>query len=315
MDGILLVDKPSGPTSFDVVRRLRFLGTGRKAGHTGTLDPLATGLLPVCLGNATRIAAFITEGDKTYEGTIRLGVETDTWDATGKVVAERPIEGLTASDVERALTAMAGTYWQTPPMFSAVKVGGKRLYELARRGEEVERKPRKVHVHRIEMRGYDPATGEVSFFVHCSRGTYVRSLANELGEALGVGAHLASLRRLGSGSFSVEQALPLDEILDLARSGRRELLERHVLPMREALRDLPEVRVDEERAKKVAHGMALGARDLALSGMKRLPEGTRVRITGPDERLLAVAEQRPGALRYLRVLVTPANLLAVANGG
>ncbi|WP_373046038.1 tRNA pseudouridine(55) synthase TruB [Vulgatibacter sp.] len=309
MDGVLIVDKPIGPTSFDVVRRVRALGSGRKAGHTGTLDPMATGVLPVCLGDATKIASFITEGDKEYEGVVQLGVETDSYDATGKVVAERSIAAVKPAEVERAVAAMQGEYWQTPPMFSAVKVGGKRLYELARKGEEIERKPRKVNLERIELTRYDAQTGAATIFVHCSKGTYVRSIAHELGEALGVGGHLMALRRLRSGPFSLDRAVPLPVILDLAASGRQDEIARFVVPMSEALAELPEARLDETRARKVAYGMVLGARDLAESGLPRQEEGVRVRITGPGGRLLAVAEQRQGTLRYVRVLVTPQDLL------
>lgn len=305
MDGVLIVDKPIGPTSFDVVRRVRALGRGKKAGHTGTLDPMASGVLPVCLGDATKIASFITEGDKEYEGVVKLGVETDSYDATGKVIAETPATGLKLDEVERAVAAMQGEYWQTPPMFSAVKVGGKRLYELARKGEEIERRPRKVNLYRIELRRYDAATQQATVFVHCSKGTYVRSIAHELGEALGVGGHLTALRRLRSGPFSLDRAVPLPVILDLVASGRAEELARFVVPMGEALAELPEARLDEVRARKVGFGMVLGSRDLEGSGLGAQPDGTRVRVTGPDGRLLAVAEQKLGTLRYVRVLVTP----------
>jgi len=307
LDGVLVVDKPEGPTSFDVVRRVRALGSGRKAGHTGTLDPMATGVLPVCLGDATKIASFLTEGDKAYEGVVRLGASTDTYDATGHVLETRPIAGLSEADVRRAVEAMRGEYWQTPPMYSAVKVGGRRLYELARKGEEVERKPRKVNLLAIELRSWDPATGDAAIYVHCSKGTYVRSIAHELGEALGVGGHLVALRRVRSGPFTLAQAVPLSLVLELAAQGGAEELARRVVPMGAALAELAELRLDEARAQKVAFGRVLGARDVAEAG-PRPAEGARVRITGPDGRLLAVAEQRDGGLRYLRVLVTPADL-------
>jgi len=308
MDGVLIVDKPSGPTSFDVVKRVRAFGSGRKAGHTGTLDPMATGVLPICLGSATRIASFITEGDKVYEGVVRLGVETDTYDATGQVVARAPIDRVRPADVERELEAMRGPWWQTPPMYSAVKVGGRRLYELARRGEEVERPPRKVVLHEVRLLRWDAAAGEATIHVHCSKGTYVRTIAHELGRALGVGGHLAALRRLRSGPFTIEKAVPLEALLDLAASDGRAAIARFLVPAREALAELPEVVVDAERARKVAHGMNLGGRDLAACGLARQPPGTRIRVTGADGRLLAVAEQGPAGLRYLRVLVTPRDL-------
>ncbi len=299
MDGVLIVDKPTGPTSFDVVKRLRRLGRDRKAGHTGTLDPMASGVLPICLGSATKIASFLTEGDKEYDGIVKFGVATDTYDATGSVASEASTAGLERAKVEAAIAAMAGEYWQTPPMYSAVKVGGKRLYELARKGEEIERRPRKVRIERIELRGWDAEASEARIFVHCSKGTYIRSIAHELGEALEVGAHLRSLQRVRNGPFGIERALPLDRLLGAGEAELRAAL----VPMREALPGLTELILDEARAQKVAHGMALGARDLVENRAPRLAEGEAVRLVGPEGDLLAVAEQRQGALRYVRVLV------------
>lgn len=301
MDGILIVDKPEGPTSFDVVRRLRRLGRDRKAGHTGTLDPMATGVLPICLGDATKIATFLTLDEKEYEGVVRLGVETDSYDATGTVVAEHPTDGLERERVEAAVRAMEGSYWQTPPMYSAVKVDGRRLYELARKGEEVERRPRKVTIERIELRAWDPATAEATIFVHCSKGTYVRSIAHELGETLGVGGHLRSLRRLRSGPFSIERSIPLATLLERLEEGAA--IESLLVPLREALPEFTEVFLDEARERKVAHGMSLGARDLLEVRAPRLAEGEKVRLVGRDGDLLAVAELQQGKLRYQRVLV------------
>lgn len=308
MNGVLIVDKPTGPTSFDVVRRLRGLGKGRKAGHTGTLDPMASGLLPICLGDATKIAGFIIEGDKSYEGIVQLGAETDSYDATGQVVAQTPAAHLEEEQVRQAVAAMQGEYWQTPPMFSAVRVGGKRLYELARQGEEIERRPRKVNLYSIEMVAFDPETIRATIRVHCSKGTYIRCVAQELGEALGVGGHLAGLRRLQSGPFSLEGAMPLAQILELAASGRKDEIARSVIPMSDALSDMQALQLDEARARKVAYGMVLGGRELADSGWARAGDETKVRILGPDGRLLAVGEERDGGLRYVRVFVTPQDL-------
>lgn len=301
VDGVLIVDKPEGLTSFDVVRRLRALGSGRKAGHTGTLDPTATGVLPICLGQATKLSSFLLEGDKEYEGTLQLGVETDTYDAAGRVVATHSTDHLGEEEVRRAVEGMAGTYWQTPPMYSAVRVGGKRLYELARKGLEVERRPRKVTIHSIEMLSFDPAAARVAFRIACTKGTYVRSVAHEIGQALGVGAHLVSLKRLRNGPFRLEDAVPLETLERWMKEGQLDRIEERLVPLREALADLREVRVDELCARKVARGMALGYRDLLQCGAPRLVEGELVRITGPQGRLLAVAEQRGGALRYRRV--------------
>lgn len=303
MDGVLIVDKPEGMTSFDVVRKVRALGSGRKAGHTGTLDPSATGVLPICLGQATKLSSFLLEGDKEYQGVVQLGVETDTFDAEGKVVATQGAGHLTEEEVRRAVEAMAGSYWQTPPMYSAVKVGGKRLYELARQGMEVERKPRKVTIHSIEMLSYDAEKARLELRLACSKGTYVRSVAHEIGQALGVGGHLVSLKRLRNGPFGLDRAIPLETIEAWMREGKNEEIEARLVSLSDALAEMKEVRVDELRARKVARGMALGYRDLLQSAAPRLVEGDQVKITGPKGRLLAVAEQREGALRYRRVLV------------
>lgn len=302
MDGILIVDKPEGPTSFDVVKRLRRLGRERKAGHTGTLDPMATGVLPLCLGNATKLSALLVDADKEYEGVVRFGIETDTYDGTGEVVREADASSLEQEAVEAAVLAMQGEYWQTPPMYSAVKVGGRRLYELARKGEEVERRPRKVRVEKIELRSWDPARAEATIFAHVSKGTYMRSIAHELGEALAVGGHLASLRRLRSGPFSIERALPLATLLEWLSLGEEAAIAAAVVPMREALPELPEVLLDEARDRKVSHGMALGSRDLVELGAPRLQEGEKVRLIGVGGELLAVAQVQQGRMRYVRVL-------------
>lgn len=304
VDGVLIVDKPEGLTSFDVVRKLRALGSGRKAGHTGTLDPTATGVLPICLGQATKLSSFFLEGDKEYEGVVQLGVETATYDAAGEVVATQATGHLDEAAVRGAVEATAGTYWQTPPMYSAVKVGGKRLYELARKGVEVERKPRKVTIHSIELLSFDPEAAQASIRLACTKGTYVRSVAHELGEALGVGGHLLSLKRLRNGPFEMARAIPLATLEAWMKEGRREEIEARLVSLRDALGEVKEVRVDELRARKVSRGMALGYRDLLQCAAPRIVEGELVRITGPGGKLLAVAEQREGALRYRRVFVS-----------
>ncbi|WP_225410943.1 tRNA pseudouridine(55) synthase TruB [Stigmatella hybrida] len=289
MDGVLVVDKPSGPTSFDVVRQVRTLLKVKKVGHTGTLDPMATGVLPICLGEATKVAGFVTEGDKAYEATVHLGVETDTQDAEGKVVAEAPVPPLTAALVENALASFRGTFAQVPPMYSAVKVAGKRLYELARAGEEVERASRQVTVYELTLRDFSATQLRLS--VRCSKGFFVRTLAYDIGRALGCGAHLTALRRTASGPFVLAQALPLAELPALAQD--REAMARKLLPLSAALTHLPELRVSAEAAVRVSHGVPLEA----------LPLPGRIRVVGPEGALLAVAEVIRGRLSYLRVLV------------
>jgi tRNA pseudouridine55 synthase len=287
MDGVLVIDKPSGPTSFDVVRQVRFRLGVKKAGHTGTLDPMATGVLPICLGEATKVAGFITEGDKAYEALIKLGQETDTLDAEGKVTAEAPVPALTAALLEATLARFRGPQLQTPPMYSAIKIDGKRLYELARAGEVVEREARPVTVHELQLRDWSETEFRVS--VACSKGFFVRVLAQELGRALGCGAHLKGLRRTRSGPFSLQQALSLDALMapsfDLAAvSGR-------LVSMSEALVELPALRLSASEAAKVAHGVPLEVP--AQQGL--------VRVLGPEDRLLAVAEVERGRLKYRRV--------------
>jgi len=286
LDGVLVVDKPQGPTSFDVVRDVRNALKTRKAGHTGTLDPMATGVLAICLGDATRIAQYLTDGDKAYEAVIRLGAETDTLDAEGQVTAEFPLpQQLSREVLEAALGTFRGVILQTPPMYSAVKVGGKRLYELARAGEEVERKPREITVYTLELRDF--SANEVRVFVKASKGFFVRTLAQELGRALGSGAHLIALRRVASGPFVVSQAVPLAEVI-----ARGPQLASQVIPVDVAIASIPSVTVSALQVTQVLHGVQVET---------ALQEGL-VRVLGPDGELLALADAERGRLKYRRVL-------------
>lgn len=287
MDGVLVVDKPSGRTSFDVVRDVRNLLKIKKVGHTGTLDPMATGVLPLCLGEATKIAGLLTESEKAYDAVIKLGAETDTLDAEGTLVSESPVPPLTPALLESVLEKFRGSYLQTPPMYSAVKIGGKRLYELARKGEEVERVARPVTVHSLELRDFNAT--ELTVSVACSKGFFVRTLAQELGRALGTGAHLKALRRTKSGPFSLAMAVPLDRLTSPA-----DVLPR-LVPMVEALTDLPRVTVSEEDARRVRHGVPLELR----------VEPGRLCLLSEAGALLALAESLPGKrLQYLRVFAS-----------
>lgn len=209
--GVLVIDKPAGITSFAVVDQVRRVRHARKAGHAGTLDPAATGVLLVCLGDATKITRFLMEGEKVYRACAQFGVETDTLDGDGRVVASCDATRITTGDVEQALTQFVGHILQTPPMYSALKVQGRRLYELARQGLEVERKARAVEVREAALENFDDATIRATIRVTCSKGTYIRTLVADLGQALGVGAHVASLRRLRVGGFSEADAVTLQE--------------------------------------------------------------------------------------------------------
>ncbi len=254
MDGVLVIDKPSGMTSFDVVQRARRALKVKKVGHTGTLDPMATGVLPLCLGEATKIAQFITESTKAYDATLQLGATTDTLDADGKILEERPVPPMSAERLEQALEAFRGTFLQTPPMYSAVKVGGRRLYELARAGEEVERAAREVTVHELVLRDFSAA--QVRLSVRCSKGFFVRVLAAELGEALGCCAHLTALRRTASGKLSVSDAVTLAD-LEAAFEASPPAWRPYLRPADTAIADWPALHLSAEDTARIIHGQPI----------------------------------------------------------
>ena len=245
MKGILLVDKPSGMTSHDVVDALRKATGIRKIGHTGTLDPAATGLLIMCIGKATRLSEHLMGMDKTYEGTMRLGVVTESYDMDGKVVEENDVPEITREELEEAMKPLTGDLMQVPPMVSAVKIGGKRLYKLARQGETVERPPRPVTVHEFSL--LDCTLPEVQFRVECTSGTYVRSLCHDIGQHFGCGAALQSLRRTHIGSHSIEDSTPLEEL------NTPEKVASSLIPISEAL-DYPEVVVQAKGKNLISSG-------------------------------------------------------------
>lgn len=213
-DGILLIDKPCGPTSHDIVHKIRKAFRIEKVGHGGTLDPNATGLLIVLLGKGTKLSERLMGGDKAYTGVMRLGRTTSSQDCDGEILEEKPWEQVTREQVEAKMAALMGDIFQTPPMVSAIKVGGVPLYKMARKGQEVERKPRFVHVYRFAITEWAPPL--VTFDVLCTKGTYVRTLAHDVGQAVGCGACLDALRRTQSGDFNVRDALPLDAVLQLS---------------------------------------------------------------------------------------------------
>lgn len=212
IDGILPVDKPTGPTSHDIVAEVRRRFRLRKVGHGGTLDPMATGLLLLLLGRGAKLSERIMGSDKTYEGVMTLGVSTDSQDADGEVLEERPWTGVTREQVEEQMRARVGDQMQTPPMVSAVKIDGVPLYKRARKGETVDRPARLIHVYRFQLDDFRPP--EVAFTLKCTKGAYVRTLCHEIGEALGCGAHLSALRRTRIGSFDIRQAVTMEALAD-----------------------------------------------------------------------------------------------------
>ncbi len=296
MTGVLLIDKPSGPTSHDVVARMRSVIGERSVGHTGTLDPRATGLLPLVVGRATRIASLLAAGDKTYDAEIRLGVATDTDDADGQPVGERAGSGPSDAALDAALDRFRGTFDQTPPRHSAKKVAGRKAYEMARRDEPVALAPVAVTVSALERLGRDGDL--VRIRVTATSGFYVRALARDVGEALGGGAHLFALRRIRSGGFDVADALPLDE----AERMGAEVAQRLISPA-DALPHLMAVRMTTRGLTRALHGNALGPDDLEGRWVPPVA-ATRgpVRLLAGDGRLVALAHARGGALHPVVVL-------------
>ena len=221
-DGLLLINKPSGPTSHDVVAKIRRTFRVDRVGHGGTLDPAATGLLLIMLGRATKLSERLMGGDKTYAGTLRLGTTTSSQDLDGEILSQTSVAGVERCHVEAGMQKLRGDIYQTPPMVSAVKIKGVPLYKMARKGQEVERQARLVHVYKFELTAWDFPAADPAFVVECTKGTYVRTLVHDLGQDLGCGAALASLSRIASGRYNVAQAATLDEILAFTPDALRE---------------------------------------------------------------------------------------------
>jgi tRNA pseudouridine55 synthase len=249
MDGALVIDKPEGWTSHDVVSKIRRIAQTKRVGHLGTLDPIATGVLPMVLGRATRLAQFYTRSDKIYEGLIRFGWSTDTYDRAGEPTSERVEVTLDAAELDRLLDRFRGEYLQTPPPVSAKKVGGQRAYELARQAVAVQLEPVPVQIYELTLLEVHGAEARVR--AHCSGGTYLRSLAHDLGRALGCGAHLQDLRRTASGEFEMAHARSVPQLEALAAEGR--LLDA-LIPMADLLPGMPNVYVDELTSVQIRHG-------------------------------------------------------------
>lgn len=285
MDGVLIINKPAAWSSHDVVQKVRGILREKRIGHTGTLDPLATGVLVLCVGKATRIARYLEAQDKEYRALMRLGVVTDTLDADGRVLETRSYAPPSREAIIGVLRDLTGTIMQKPPAYSAVKLSGVPAYKHARMGKSVDLKPRPVMIHRLELTSYeDPLVG---LSVTCSKGVYVRSLCADAGAALGMGAHLVSLTRTRSGRFTIEQAMTLDRLTAMAAAGA---VGNAVLSLDSALADFPLVEVGAAEARKVSQGNQVlwAARD---------GEAVAARVHGPGGRLLAVARVGEGKLK------------------
>jgi len=284
VDGILNLNKPAGSTSFQMVNVLQRLSGQRRVGHGGTLDPAATGVLPICLGQATRLVEFLMDSRKTYRAEVQLGISTDTYDATGRIIHRGEASYITQERVESILPSFRGSFKQIPPMYSAVRQGGKRLYELARAGLEVERKARWAQVFHLEL--VDWRSPIFTLEVECGRGTYIRSLAHDLGQALGCGSHLRNLVRLRSGLFDIEDAVTLPQLKESFRYGYWQNL---LYPIDLVLSHWKAVIVGQERERRIRNGRAL-----TLGGEARpSSDGERCRAYSLDGRILALLRFEP----------------------
>lgn len=285
INGIINVNKERGFTSFDVVAKLRGILKEKKIGHTGTLDPDATGVLPVCVGSATKVCELLTDKDKVYEAVMHLGITTDTQDASGTVISDRSAQAVQLSKelVREAILSFAGTYAQIPPMYSALKVNGKKLCDLARAGIEVERKARNVTIYSIEIKEIELPL--VTMQIHCSKGTYVRTLCADIGEKLGVGGRMDSLIRTRVSIFSIEQAHTLEEIERICNQGK---LEEILLPVDSVFGELPIVHVREKAALLLQNGNRLAASDFVEEISIKDCRERRVRVYDPQDRFYAI---------------------------
>jgi len=289
MDGILVVDKPQGITSLDVAKEIKRRFRVKKVGHIGTLDPFATGVLPIVINEGTKLVPFLGEGPKEYEVTLKLGEETTTDDWTGQVIMSRPWEEVQPETIEAAVKAFSGKIRQTPPMFSAIKIAGRPLYRLARKGIEIERKERDVEIYGIQTQGIDLPL--VRFNVSCSKGTYIRALGRDIGRRVGCGAHLVRLRRTRSGPFTLGDAISWERIREFSNPG---LLSPWLISLKAALPGLPEVVGDEWLVRKARSGREMMVQDLSLQNLPAFEKGECLKICSLEEELVAVLKSEMG---------------------
>lgn len=282
VNGILLLDKPPGMTSNGALQRVKRLFNAKKAGHTGSLDPIATGMLPLCFGEATKFSQYLLESDKSYFVTAKLGVRTRTADSEGEIIATQPVRDVTVARVADVIARFIGTIEQIPPMFSAVKVQGKPLYELARRGVEIERKARRVQIFSLKLEELNLAKDEMSLVVHCSKGTYIRTLIEDMGAMLGCGAHVIELRRLTVTPYDNAHMYSLSMLENIAQSSGFSGLEACLLPVETSVDIFPAVKLSSAAAFYLRMGQAVRA-PFPL-------DGTLVRLVAEDGRFLGMGE-------------------------
>ncbi|MBQ2470103.1 MAG: tRNA pseudouridine(55) synthase TruB [Ruminococcus sp.] len=292
MNGVIVIDKPADYTSFDVIAVVRKLTGQRRTGHTGTLNPNATGVLPVLLGSATKAQDLIPNHDKDYVADFRLGLSTDTLDIWGKVLSEEKTD-VSREEIEAALPAFRGEITQIPPMYSAVKQNGQRLYDLARKGVEVERKGRQVTVYRLELNGFDRASQSGRLLVSCSKGTYVRTLIDDLGRALGTCAVMTALRRTAACGFTLDDCVTLEQLREMRDKGETEALLR---PVDRLFSDYPQLSVSDAQAKRFCNG---GSLDLSRTSLRDAApaEGAQYRVYHRERGFLGLGKVSDGELK------------------
>jgi len=283
IDGLLIVDKPEGMTSLAVVKEVKRRFSIKKAGHIGTLDPFATGVLPIVINEGTKLVPFLREEPKEYEAVLKLGEETATDDLTGEVIHRKTWEGIPLGMIHSVFHAFQGKIQQIPPMFSAIKVQGKPLYQLARKGIEVDRKEREVEIFNIQVQ--DITLPQVRFKVSCSKGTYIRTLGRDIGRKLGCGAHLLHLRRIQSGSFTIKRAIPWKSLKDLSEADD---LSPWLISLGEALAGLPEMIGDKHLVKMIRNGKGMAARDLSAQTLPVFEKGEWLKMSSPEDGLVAI---------------------------
>lgn len=288
MDGIINVNKPKGITSFDVVRKIRSLSREQKVGHTGTLDPLAEGVLPVCLGKATKLIDYIMGSRKVYKTVLKLGLESDTYDIEGKIIETRDVNS-TEEEIKQVVEGFIGEIAQVPPMYSALKVNGKRLYELARQGIEIEREPRNITIYSIEILRIE--VPYVELIVHCSKGTYIRSLCYDIGRKLGCGAIMVELTRLATGAFHITESIALEELT-------KENIPLHLHSLEKALVEFDIVTVDKKFEKLLVNGVNVMDRNL----LSKVTDNKLYRIYNLEGLLLGIGSKKAESFKMLKLL-------------
>ena len=286
MNGIIIVDKPKGKSSHDMVGLMRRLTRIRRIGHTGTLDPMATGVLPLCIGSATKAADMLTLSDKSYRAELILGKTTDTLDAEGEVISEHEVN-VSEAEIREAIESFVGEIEQIPPMYSAIKQNGKKLYELAREGIEVERKARRVTINSIDILDIDKE--RITIEVSCSKGTYIRTLCDDIGKKLGTGAYMSALRRIKTGCFTIDEAYTVDELTEMAENGT---LPEKLKSVDSLFSQYDEIHLNEKQTKSIKNGVRMSWRDRK--------EGEMLRLYDNENRFICISQIEDGRLKLIK---------------